>query len=311
MKRATIEALRAITARFYAEQAESFSQTRRAPWPGWRRCLPLFEDALRDRRATGIDGAVGPAASSAACPYGSVLDLGCGNLRFESFLAGELPGADLSFCAVDSCDDLVRDGVSRLPANAAVRCESIDVARCLAEEGASGLARRLGEAAFDVAVAFGLLHHLPSEPLRAGALESLARCTRSEGIVAVSLWRFLDDPAMARKADAEHERALRFLCAREGSLGDAAGLARPVPSAGATGFAKAPALSFDPADLDPGDRLLGWKGEAGACRYCHGFSDADAASLIEAVAERAVLIGRFRSDGRTGEANEYLVFRVR
>ena len=47
----------------------------------------------------------------------------------------------------------------------------------------------------------------------------------------------------------------------------------------------------------------------GAYRYCHSFADSEIESLIADVANCALLVDRFKADGRTGDSNEYLVFR--
>lgn len=93
-----IRKLNALTSDFYAREAASFSATRQAPWHGWEKAWELI---------TAPDAAQGPFPSHAAVrdslssraaripdDYASnskdslaVLDLGCGNLRFERFLA--------------------------------------------------------------------------------------------------------------------------------------------------------------------------------------------------------------------------------
>ena len=298
MRPGTIRALNALNGRFYAGQAASFSATRRAPWPGWRRCLPHVEAAL-----TG--GALGEGGAR-------VLDLGCGNLRFEAFLAGALPDVALSFAAVDACEPLVAFA-GDLPANARVRTGTLDVVEALLAAGdPSSIAAFPDEGAFDVAVAFGLLHHIPSARLRASLLGAIVESTRPGGAVAVSLWRFLDDPDFARKADEEHARALEELAVQS----NVAHLRLParckVATAGdpAEAFPHVACEPIDPADFEAGDRLLGWQGRPGAYRYCHSFSNADVDALVAAVADRARLVDRFRADGRTGDLNEYLVFEV-
>ena len=85
---ATARLLCDMTSDFYRQQAASFSQTRQAPWPGWRTCVDVL-------RRAGLGGDV------------AVLDLACGNLRFESFLAESLAPAACTFYAVDNCDGLV------------------------------------------------------------------------------------------------------------------------------------------------------------------------------------------------------------
>ena len=78
---------------FYRNQAVSFSDTRHAKWPGWERCLDEVRAASRDKQAL------------------RVLDIACGNLRFEEYLAKyceELPENWQVFVnALDACDDLV------------------------------------------------------------------------------------------------------------------------------------------------------------------------------------------------------------
>ena len=89
--------------RFYAEHAASFSATRSAPWEGWNRAAELLTQ-LRWPRAH----------SSADRHSPLVLDLACGNLRFEWFLLNAFPGVDLRFHAVDACADLAKDA-SQIP----------------------------------------------------------------------------------------------------------------------------------------------------------------------------------------------------
>ena len=275
MRDEAIRALNALNGRFYADQAASFSATRQAPWPGWLRCVSWVEGAAR--------GDAGASASTLRA-----LDLGCGNLRFEVFLSSALPDTKIAFAAADACEPLM-DAAGELPGRVEVETRLFDAVEALARGGASSLPAEFGEGAYDAAVVFGFLHHVPSRPMRVSALRGLAACVRSGGVVAVSLWRFLDDPAYAAKADEAHARAVEGLLAADA----AAGLACAVD------------------DFEAGDRLLGWQGKTGACRYCHSFSDGDVDELIAAVADRADLVDRFRSDGRTGAANEYLVFRMR
>jgi hypothetical protein len=64
----TARALNALNQSFYSESAEEFAATRSASWPGWRKLLPL----LREKRNAAI------------------LDVGCGNARFASFLSATL-----------------------------------------------------------------------------------------------------------------------------------------------------------------------------------------------------------------------------
>jgi SAM-dependent methyltransferase len=255
MDMTTAQTLREINNRFYREHGASFSATRTLPWPGWRRCLEILQDALPDRQAAT-----------------SVLDLACGNLRFETFLEAALPGCALTCYAVDNCDAIVSPTLSTIR----VRYQSLDILDALR---AGRCLNNLLEAPLcDLSVSFGFMHHVPLQTCRKQALLSLVRQTRPGGYAIVSFWQFLSDKALADKARASHERATRELSLEK---------------------------------LDDGDFLLGWKNLPGAYRYCHSFSDAEIDHLAASVAPEATVLSRFTSDGRTNALNTYLVLRRR
>lgn len=261
----TAEILCNVTSDFYRVQAASFSATRMSPWHGWRRCVDAMAAAL------GVAAGEGSACASDARPGVSVFDLACGNLRFERYLAQALPHADVCTYAVDSCDELAADaGGLEIP----VTYESSDIVGGLI---AGAPLHELHHAPqVDMAVSFGFLHHVPGADLRVRVLDGLIDAARPGGCVAVSLWRFMNNPALAAKAHVTHAQASEAL----GLVADA---------------------------FDEGDYLLGWKNVEGAWRYCHHFSDEEVDCLIDAVSPRARLIDAFEADGRTDAMNKYLV----
>lgn len=281
----------ALNNRFYEENTASFSATRGAPWQGWSRCLDVAREVLELGAGEGATSAAPGAVGRP--PRVRVLDVACGNLRFEGFLARELSEAACECFAVDSCAALAGAGEGANARVPAVRFRELDVLACLADAaegaakdaGADELARtladRFGMPPCDLTVCFGFMHHVPVPAWRAAVVRALALSVRPGGIVCVSFWRFLDDERLARKAQEATEQA----------QGDHA-LARLVRAFGL------------------GDRLLGWQDRAGSFRYCHGFSDGEVADLAASVADRARPIARFRADGKSGQLNEYLVLRV-
>ena len=88
--------MNALNARFYRENAASFSQTRRSGWPGWERCLAEFE------RGDGVTADSHSAVRDTAC---HVLDLACGNLRFARFLA-DAGLKSVFYLGMDDCPEL-------------------------------------------------------------------------------------------------------------------------------------------------------------------------------------------------------------
>lgn len=272
MDATTAEILCKLNTAFYRGQAASFSQTRQAPWPGWERCARWVSRAWDVGPASRDDG---PRDDGTASRNGavSVLDVACGNLRFETYLQRAFPARAFSFYAVDDCDELAGD-----VSDAAF--QHLDV--CAALRSQVPLAPLIDAPACDAAVSFGFLHHVPGFEARCALLGALVECVRLGGTVCVSLWRFMDDARLAEKARASHERALQD----EG-------------------------LPIGRLELDKGDYLLGWQDRPGVYRYCHHFDEREIDSLAVSVASSAELVDRFSADGKTGRLNTYLVFRRR
>lgn len=174
----TIHILNQLTTNFYARCADSFSATRERPWDGWERLLDVLAPTL-------------------ARPCASVLDIGCGNLRFEEFLS-ERSSANLSFWCVDNCPQL-------LPSSANVRFQELDIVSNLEEDT---LVESLDAPACDIVCSFGLFHHVPSEALRLRLLDAMLDKASPGGLVIVSLWQFEKDARLFEKARATTRKAL-------------------------------------------------------------------------------------------------------
>lgn len=249
----------ALTGEFYRANAESFSQTRQSPWQGWVRLLEVME------------------AASGREPL-RVLDLACGNLRFERYLADALPSRMLSGYAVDNCEPLVEAGErSEFGPLSRIAFQNLDVIERLSG-GRLRESLEAPDASRDLAVSFGFMHHVPLECWRAELLRTLIAKVRPGGFVAVSFWRFLNSDKLAGKAKETTSRA-------RAELG--------IP------------------ELPPNDYLLGWQDTQGLYRYCHHFDEPEIERLLAMMADSADLVSRFEADGRTGNLNEYVVLRVK
>lgn len=179
----------ALNTRFYQRTAASFSSTRKGAWVGWehladliaRRLEGTWNTRVRDARAL------------------SIVDLACGNLRFETFLEKRFPRIPISFTAVDNCDAFPCTPV-------AAPCEFVqaDLTEWLQSGSAAGLPHL---PAADIAVCFGFMHHIPGTSARCALLQRLAEMLAPGGIGAVSLWDFAQDPKMKARAEASTMRA--------------------------------------------------------------------------------------------------------
>lgn len=128
---------------------------------------------------------------------------------------------------------------------------------------------------FDAVVLFGVLHHVPGFEERVRLVARLATRLTAGGLLAATLWRFGADPRAAGHTLAWDTHPARV----------------------------------DPRALEPGDHLLAWGGSRRVARYCHFVDDAEVERLVERCAAGGLrLVDRFRSDGRGGDLNEYLLW---
>lgn len=223
----------------------------------------------------------GPRAPSASR---RILDLGCGNMRFERFLEERFPSESFEFECIDGCPDLA--GFGEAPSDSIDGLDDTGSSTFFMEADIIGTLVRcedmpFGSGAHDLSVAFGFLHHIPGEAARIEAMRELSESTGKGGIFAVSLWRFADDPKTRRKARRKTAGAIDELSGLPG---------------------------FEDLGLAPRDYLLGWQDRPGVYRYCHSFDDTEIEHMVSALEPTAWLIDRYRADGRGGRANEYLVF---
>lgn len=330
MTRETARALCQLNTEFYERNAASFSQTRNAPWEGWRRCMAAcgFDgsdgtppDQLANAQTAGqvasahlpgdhsssSQAATRSLASSQplAC---SVLDIACGNLRFEAFLAGSYPHIDWSFFAVDNCEPLVASGQEDIAKNVHFTCEDIvtNLIEGLPAAEPANIPALAAATPFDLVVSFGFMHHIPSFELRLQFLLEALSQVSSGGYLVISFWQFLNDTAKRPKIEQTHAEALAFFAGCEEAHANDRDAGPETGCSDSGGFAL---QGINPGALEPNDYFLGWKNEPGNYRYCHHFSDDEIDQIITALAPHATLVESFSADGKPGNLNRYLVFK--
>lgn len=262
MELETARTLIALNTAFYRKNAQGFAATRSNPWPGWKRVVSLLKDSLEPGRAA------------------SILDLACGTMRFERFLAQALPDRRLSFYAVDNCAALATG--DELPAHTTFY--DADILGTLAgrlpnaREAASPSALDALPSC-DLSCCFGFMHHVPGSELRTSVMRLLVEHTRPGGLIALSFWQFMNDEKLARKAS-QAEQAIRE---------------------------HPESLKLAVNALEEGDHLLGWQ-ESGSFRYCHHFTEDEIDRLVAMLPTGAVReLSRYSNDGKSRKLNRYVV----
>jgi SAM-dependent methyltransferase len=129
---------------------------------------------------------------------------------------------------------------------------------------------------FDLVALIAVIHGVPSRERRVALLAACAARIARGGRLALTTWR-----------RGEREPAVDW-----------------------NTYSSRARMPIDCSQLEPGDLLIPW-GDANSdvVRYFHSFDESELATWTDGLP--LVLDQRYRADGRTGEQNEYLVFRSR
>ena len=250
----TAKYLHELNNRFYQEQGESFAATRGAPWQGWQRCLDVVEAEHPELSTQSVD----------------VLDLACGNRRFEVFIEEAWDDSAIEYFGVDNSDEMSAAGGQG-------HYQDLDILGLLIDGGVGAAINQLESPTCEIVGSFGFMHHIPGQQLRKDLLDLMIERTTPGGFIVVSFWQFLNSPELAAKAEVTHATV------------------------------KTELLDFDATQLEQGDYFLGWQGREGAYRYCHSFSESEIDELESHATKKTVTAARFKADGRTGNLNQYLI----
>lgn len=249
MRQEVFQQLLNINKEFYQSFGQAFAQTRRRVQPGVRQVLEAW---ITD---------------------GDWLDIGCGGgVLAQAWRNAGLKG---SYTGVDFSDPLLTEarGLTTGLAGSADLTISFNQVDLAAENWTEALPLQ----AFDGAISFAALHHIPSAEYRQRLLNAVARLLKPGGLFIHSAWQFQHSPKL---------------------------LARVQPWG---------LVDLADHDVEQGDTLLDWRyhpgGTEGApgLRYVHLFTPAE---LLELTAGAGFeIISEFESDGSGGRLGLYQVWR--
>lgn len=259
----TWQILNQATKDLYTRQASSFSRTRAEAWEGWNE---LFERHLKLY------------FQDISSPQ--VLDVAAGNGRFEVFLLQKLQRF-CSFFTVDTVPLIQNQPAPQLyelmgAIHSHLTSLNCDIVQELqSQELATTFQNALG-ATFDLTVAFGFMHHIPSFELRVNFLNTLAQATSPGGLIVISCWQFMNEERLAAKA----RRTTPLACQD---------------------------LKISLTSLENNDYFLGWQ-DSHEWRYCHYISPQEQQQICRKLEPIARCIDIFCTDGISHTLNTYLVF---
>jgi SAM-dependent methyltransferase len=128
---------------------------------------------------------------------------------------------------------------------------------------------------FDLVALFAVIHGVPSRERRRALLAACAARLVPGGRLVLTIW-----------LRGERERAVDW-----------------------NSYSSRARMPIDCTQLEPGDRLIPWGPGDHVVRYFHFFDESELATWTAGLP--LVLERRYRADGRTGDQNEYFVFRAR
>lgn len=154
-----INKLNRLNHQFYKTISNEFSETRQQPWDGWKRLIPLIKELPKDI---------------------SVLDIGCGNGRFLTFLQNNFPSKKIHYTGIDYSQELLYFAQKKFLNLATF--QKFDI---ISENWEKELTKK-----FDLVVAFGVLHHIPGFAQRKHFLEKCKDVTKKNGMLIFTAWQF-------------------------------------------------------------------------------------------------------------------------
>ena len=210
MKQKTIKILNEINRDLYHDEARSFSASRQQAWLGWEKVWENISAKLPEEP--------------------DVLDLGCGNGRFGTFLISKL-GPRFDYTGLDFSPPLLKEAQARL-------CQTPRCTLIQADLVNRRLKADLKNQKYDLIVLMGVFHHIPSFKLRHRLLHEAVGYLKAGGLLTATFWQFMNNGKSRLKVINWPD------------------------------WISKTASSLDQNDLETGDYLLPWIRSA-TPRYCH------------------------------------------
>jgi tRNA (uracil-5-)-methyltransferase TRM9 len=251
MDNRTIDRLNQLNKQFYQSVATDFNFSRNYYWQGWQQVLKVIKNNFGDKEIP-------------------VLDVGCGNGRFASFL--EEGKTNFRYYGLDSSQKLLNLASKQVSLKTKTNFLYFDIVdRLKNNQFETFFKEKNMNDPFDLIVSFGVLHHIPSFNLRKSFFHSLADSLNKNGILVITAWQFLDNPKLK-------ERLIEF---------DKVGIHKN--------------------DVEENDYLLDWRRGEQAIRYCHLTTKKEISELIKET--NLKIIEMYKADSKTNNLNQYYILK--
>lgn len=258
MRKELIRKLNRLNQNFYQQVSQDFSETRNFSWQGWHKILKFLPNKKKLK----------------------VLDIACGNGRLVDFLNKELDD-NFNYLGLDNSQALLQIARNKYRKD---KFANFDV---IADYLLNKKITLPSAKKFDLIVAFGLTHHLPSFKLKQAFLTALSNNLSKDGIIFISNWQFAKEQTRFKK--------------------NALNLQKIIQNTKINILEKLK-LIYLLLSLRKNDYLLDWRRGKQAnkiFRYCHYITKQEMTKLAKK--SRLKIIDSFFADGKSKILNQYFV----
>jgi tRNA (uracil-5-)-methyltransferase TRM9 len=192
-------------------------------WTGWYKLLPYLQEKI-----------------NTGAPI-KILDLGCGNGRFLSFLHANFPNnKSIFYTGVDNSD------YAKIDTSLYSSIKFNFLERDLLKEDWD-----IGES-YDIVAAFGIIHHIPGERLLLQFFNNLQKVLAIDGLGVITTWQYMRLERLKKRLIKDQDKKILL-----------------------------EKLSIEKNELRQGDNFLDWiKGDYGI-RFSHFFEEAEVLEVLE------------------------------
>ena len=150
---------------FYKKNSVEFSKSRQNAWVGWGRVVETIKKRFNDKKKI------------------TVLDIGCGNGRFLSYIREELGGWNISYAGLDINKSFLKEAEVLYGKNKKVEFKHFDIINNISDINAH----------YDVVVGFGITHHIPSSEFRKTWFYCMQNLLNNNALLCLTFWQIQND----------------------------------------------------------------------------------------------------------------------
>ena len=253
MTQSTINKLNKINQDFYFRISKYWNNNDDSAQYGWRTLVEILKEPWVDKKEI------------------SILDLGCGNARFATFIQNSFPDLKINYVGIDTDPKFLDNGKDR---NKNFESYSLIKKDLVKDDWQSELKNKK----FDLVVLFGILHHIPGNENRQKLLNQSSELLKPNGQLVFSGWRFLDKDRLKKRVIKNNSLYQKHLLTCH---------------------------DLKKSDLEFGDYILDWVKYEYSVRYTHYISESEA--IETSAISKLEIKNHFVDDSFQRDQNNYWV----